>query len=352
MASWRWKRRNYPVRRVKGDKYFRLMKGSSYIMISYFAKPLLLFAANSARHLASCVVLVIVLSLMACAGPSTPPPDFPASEPHTRGAVKLLSEVYLTHAEGLQLEPWDPLAVRVVTEFGAVFVAQGGAVTPREWMFPNESAVATFQSKLAISASVSSPPIELQFVALAAFQAAVHEAAGRGLTISPNGPGSARRSYHETLKLWRSRLDPGLAHWVKAGKLTRTDADRLLALSPRQQVTAALELEAHGAWLSTGFDKSILQSVAAPGTSQHLSLLAIDVSEHANSAVREVLARHGWYQTVYSDLPHFTFVGVSEDKLPSLGLVRRLNSGRVFWVVNAPRLRGEVEPDVMEQCAF
>lgn len=312
--------------------------------------------ACSARH--SCRLLTfagaaIILTLAACAGQSTPSRSFTTSpKPGIRGAAAPLSEVYLSRAERLRLDPWDPLAVRVVTEFGAVFVAQEEAVKPPHWMFPDERSVTTFQSTLPISSGVSFPRIELQRPAFTALEAALREATGRGLTISPNGPGSARRSYNETAQLWRSRLEPGLAHWVKAGKVTRKEADRILALLPRQQVAAALELEAQGVWLSTRLDKSILQSVAAPGTSQHLSLLAIDVREHANPAIRATLARHGWYQTVYSDLPHFTFVGVPEEKLPSLGLVKRVNAGRAFWVVDAPRTRDAVEPDVLEQCPF
>jgi len=40
-------------------------------------------------------------------------------------------------------------------------------------------------------------------------------------------------------------------------------------------------------------DKSIIYSVAPPGASQHLSMLALDVKEFQNAKVRETLARHG-----------------------------------------------------------
>jgi hypothetical protein len=263
------------------------------------------------------------------------------------------SAAFLRRAGGLAFDREDPLAVRVISEFGAVFVAQGGAVAPARWIFPDEGAVSAFQGGLPVRAGGWLPPAELQAAAVASLEAASREAAARGLTLSPNGAGSARRSYAETVRLWRSRLEPGLEHWVRRGALARAEGERVRALPPREQVEAALALEERGLWLSTRFDKSILQSVAAPGTSQHLSLLAVDVKEHADPAVRAILARHGWYQTVYSDLPHFTYVGVAEGELPSLGLVRRENAGRTFWVVDVPRVRGAPEPDLAaEECPF
>ena len=102
--------------------------------------------------------------------------------------------------------------------------------------------------------------------------------------------------------------------------------------APHEQVPIVLGLEGRGLWFSTDFSKSILYSVAAPGTSQHLSMLALDVAEFENPAVREILARHGWFQTVQTDLPHFTYLGVAESELPALGLKRVTASRRAFWV--------------------
>jgi len=72
--------------------------------------------------------------------------------------------------------------------------------------------------------------------------------------------------------------------------------------------------------------------VAPPGTSQHLSMLALDVKEFENAKVREILAAHGWFQTVASDLPHFTYIGAKESELPGLGLKKTTSGGRTFWV--------------------
>ena len=61
-------------------------------------------------------------------------------------------------------------------------------------------------------------------------------------------------------------------------------------------------------------------------------MLAFDVAEFDDERVRAVLARHGWHQTVTSDLPHFTYLGVTESELQGLGLKRSVHADRVFWV--------------------
>ena len=107
----------------------------------------------------------------------------------------------------------------------------------------------------------------------------------------------------------------------------------------REQASAILKLEGRGLYFSKDFSKSILYSVAIPGASQHLALLAFDVKEHANPTVRSILERHGWFQTVKSDLPHFSYLGVSTNELPSLGLKLVREGGRVFWIpdLDCPR---------------
>ena len=60
-------------------------------------------------------------------------------------------------------------------------------------------------------------------------------------------------------------------------------------------------------------------------------MLAFDVKENENPKVRSILARHGWFQTVSSDTPHFTFLGVTEDQLPSLGL-KKTTPAAHLWI--------------------
>jgi hypothetical protein len=154
-----------------------------------------------------------------------------------------------------------------------------------------------------------------------------------GLDITPRGGAeAARRSYEDTIRLWTSRVEPALDHWRAQSCLTATEVARLRALAPDEQIAAVLTLEARGLFCSKDFAKSILYSVAAPGASQHLALLALDVTEFTNAEVRAMLARHGWFQTVQSDLPHFTFLGVHEKELPGLGLRRLVADGQTFWL--------------------
>jgi hypothetical protein len=56
------------------------------------------------------------------------------------------------------------------------------------------------------------------------------------------------------------------------------------------------------------------------------------VKEHEDSKVRDILAKHGWYQTVISDLPHFTYLGTGESELSRLGLKKTGKDGRMFWI--------------------
>jgi hypothetical protein len=162
----------------------------------------------------------------------------------------------------------------------------------------------------------------------------IAEAEVNDLTITPRGADSARRSYAQTVELWASRVVPALAHWTKKGKLTVNEAEDMLALAPFEQVPIILELEEKGVYFSKDLSKSIVYSVAPPGTSQHLAMLAFDVAEYKNERVREILARRGWFQTVVSDLPHFTYLGADENELPDLGLKKVENCGQTFWIPN------------------
>lgn len=236
--------------------------------------------------------------------------------------------------QGLVLpDSGDEVGMRVLRDYGAMFVARGGAQPPPVVVFADEASVGQWQSSVRTTrAEIAGINIELQAPAMTALMEARTEAQRAKLDITPRGTDAARRSYEETVKLWRSRVEPGLNHWVNEGRLDRQEAARIRSLSPRDQIPEILRLEADGLNFSTDFKKSILYSVAAPGTSQHLSLLAFDVKEHDNSRVRGILAAHGWFQTITSDAPHFTFLGVKEDELEGLGLKKEMNGGRAFWI--------------------
>jgi hypothetical protein len=232
----------------------------------------------------------------------------------------------------------DEVGLRVLADYGAVFVARGGVTAPPVIIFDDDAAVSRWQSGTKISReNFGGISVELQEAAMKALKEARAEAEAARLNITPRGTDAARRSYADTVKLWQSRVNPGLTHWVKEGRIEKDEAERIRALSPREQVPEILRLERDGLYFNTDFSKSILYSVAAPGTSQHLSMLAFDVKENENAEVRAILARHGWFQTITSDTPHFTFLGVNESELPSLGLKKTTNAGRTFWI---PQLTG------------
>jgi hypothetical protein len=238
---------------------------------------------------------------------------------------------------GLSLEKFCPvgdvLTRRVLEEYGAMFVAEGVAL-PDACVLESEEAVERFQREAGWRAEVlDGAVVELQPPALAALLSAREEAAYAGLRVTPRGGSEAgRRSFADSLRLWRSRCDPALEHWCAEGRLDGAEAERLRRLPLREQASAVLELESGGIFFSKCFDKSILQSVAAPGASQHLAMLAFDLAEFQDARVGALLAHHGWFQTVLSDLPHFTYLGLGERNLPSRGLRRVESAGQTFWV--------------------
>ena len=229
-------------------------------------------------------------------------------------------------------DPGDALSWRVLEEYGAMFVARG-VETPLAVIFPNADAVAHWQASVRTEqAEFAGVTVRLQIAAMQALMKARAEAIQAHLGILPRGSDAAQRNYDDTFELWRGRVNPGLQHWVGKGLLSAIEAGRIRNLPAREQAPEILRLEERGLYFSRDFSKPILSSVAIPGASQHLAMLAFDVKEHDNPAVRSILERHGWFQTVKSDLPHFTYLGVSRQELPSLGLKRVRKGDRVFWV--------------------
>ena len=229
--------------------------------------------------------------------------------------------------------PDDAAQRLLLREYGAVFVARGGAFAPNKIVFRDEDEVAAFQSRLSIHrAVVGNHRLELQGAAMDELLSAIDEAKAGGLSITPRGPDSARRNYNDTIELWRSRVEPALIHWTEQGKIDSDHAEYIRSLSPYAQVPEIFALEERGIYFAKDLSKSIIYSVAPPGASQHLSLLAFDVAECADAQVRSILARHQWYQTVTSDLPHFTFLGLREGELSGVGLKKVISGDRDFWV--------------------
>lgn len=214
----------------------------------------------------------------------------------------------------------SPVEKRLFAEYGAIFLTK--AVPPPTIRFADSAAVEAFQSSLATkSARFGEHDIELQAEALDALVAAAAELTQQELTLSARAADSGRRSYAETVALWRRNVTRGLAHWQELGRLEAARADEVLALETGEQVAAILDMEEREElYCGTFFNRSILYSVAAPGASQHLSLLAFDVAEYRDAAVETALNACGWHRTVIHDLPHFTYLGYTAEELAGLDL--------------------------------
>jgi hypothetical protein len=232
--------------------------------------------------------------------------------------------------------PSDSVARRVLEDYGAMFVANKKVTPPPVCIFTSEAQVTKFQDEADyVTETIDGADVELQPEAMKALLKAREEAQKEGLDITPrDGAEAARRSYEDSLNLWNTRFLPALDYWMAQGKLTEAQAARLKSLPLHDQIAEVLELEKSGVYFSKDLSKSILYSIAAPGTSQHIAMLAFDINEFENPRVREILAKHGWFQTVLSDLPHFTFLGLKEKDLPSHGLKNVEADGQIFWIPN------------------
>ena len=233
----------------------------------------------------------------------------------------------------------DVVARRVLEDYGAMFVADKAVLPPPVCVFKSEEEVLEFQDVAGYETEfISYDDVQLQPAAMKALLKARNGALEQGLDITPrDGAEAARRNYADSQRLWDTRFLPALEHWLTKQRLTMADVDRLRALNTHEQVAAVLELERCGIYFSKDLSKSVLYSIAAPGTSQHIAMLAFDINEFENSRVREILAKHGWFQTVLSDLPHFTFLGLKEKDLPKRGLKSVMLDGQTFWIPNVQK---------------
>ena len=237
----------------------------------------------------------------------------------------------------------SPVESRLFAEYGAIFLT--AATPPPTIIFASANEVDQFQSLLSIGRGMFGEQIiELQTLAIEALNAAATTLSLAGRSLSARAPDAGRRSYEDTVKLWTRNVTRGLEHWEANGRITREKATTIRELAPVEQVGVILGLEeTEQLFFGTFFDRSVLYSVAAPGASQHLSMLAFDVAEYQDTEVESALERHGWFRTVVNDLPHFTYLGHREDELAGQGLKRVVREyGETdyhFWI---PDLLGSV----------
>jgi hypothetical protein len=245
----------------------------------------------------------------------------------------------------------DPVANRVFREYGAMFVGKNDIFAGFRLIkddnqikffvncvFHDEREVNSYQTSIRTkSANIGGTIIELREDAMEDLLDAIDDAKDKGLRITPRGGTiAAKRSYQDTARLWDSRFYPALNYWVGKGRISRRDSEAAKTFDIQRQVKQVLAWEDKKLWFSKDLSKSILYSVAAPGASQHIFMLALDVEQFASPQVRKILADHGWFQTVLSDMPHFTYLGVDEDELAELGLEEKYSGGQKFWI---PKIR-------------
>ncbi|MFN6563042.1 MAG: D-alanyl-D-alanine carboxypeptidase family protein [Nostoc sp. ChiSLP01] len=179
--------------------------------------------------------------------------------------------------------------------YGSVFVNQDiGTKLPPKEIFANEQETQNFQTTLTMGHIDGTKDCYLQKSAADALNKA------RKLENIPlksgYGSGDCTRTFNTNLRFWHKYANNQTLARVQQGTETK-----------------------------------ILGVVAPPGTSQHLWGLAIDLRVSSQQQ-RKALNENGWFQTVENDVPHWTYIGLSEDKLPFFGLKNKLVRGISYWV--------------------
>jgi hypothetical protein len=233
--------------------------------------------------------------------------------------------------------------MRLFAEYGGIFVTT--ATPPPTIVFRDAAEVESFQSSLETRrTAIGDHEISLQAEAMDALIRAASEMNDRGGRITARADDSGGRSYDDTVRLWTRNVTRGLDHWQGEGRISADDARAIRDLPPVEQIPIILELEEREQlYFGTFLNRSILYSVAAPGASQHLSLLAFDVAEYEDEALEQALNSHGWFRTVANDLPHFTYLGLQRDALEATGLKQVSydydQRSYSFWVPDLDLLR-------------
>lgn len=240
-------------------------------------------------------------------------------------------------AHGVKLpQSSDPVSAAVIKLYGATFVVPAPLKAPPRAIFDRASEARAYQKKLPLKRFfMTAYGVTLQKQASDALLQAHKEAQSRNLVITPAGDVASLRSYEDTSRIWHKYLEKGLDYWVKRRKISPAQAAQILQSRPREQLAQVMALEQQGIYLHASHIHSIMNLCAPPGSSQHISGLALDIKEHQNCEIRALLNKYGWYQVVAHDFPHFVYLGVPERDLPQLGLTPVLIKGRQFWLPDA-----------------
>jgi D-alanyl-D-alanine carboxypeptidase len=183
----------------------------------------------------------------------------------------------------------------MLRQYGAPFITQNSTIKlPPKVFFPNAQETRSYQATLLMSRVNSGNNCFLQNGAADAFNIA-----DKQINIplkSGYGSGDCTRTYETNLRFWNKYANKSTLERVKQGRET-----------------------------------AILNVVAPPGTSQHLWGLAIDLRV-STAAQRKALNQNGWFQTVETDTPHWTYLGVPEQKLPEFGFNKKIVRGITYWL--------------------
>jgi hypothetical protein len=228
------------------------------------------------------------------------------------------------------------VAKKILSEYGAVFVGSEKLVPPPTCRFQNDAEVAAFQSKIATGFVIlNGVQIQLQKPAADSLNSVIADGIDQGIKIHPlDGAIAAGRSYSDTVRLWNSRFEPALRYWTRREQISTDDAAAVLQMPLEQQIEKVIEWEGEGMKFGTNRASSIFASTAPPGSSQHLSLIALDIAPPLPPSVIALMNTHGWYQTVKGDRSHFTYLGLTEKELPGQGLKAVIFDGIQYWIPN------------------
>ncbi|MEH2244379.1 D-alanyl-D-alanine carboxypeptidase family protein [Nostoc sp.] len=179
--------------------------------------------------------------------------------------------------------------------YGAVFVNQDvGIKLPQKDIFANEQETQKFQATLTMGHVDGTNDCYLQKSAADALNKARVQ---QHIPLkSGYGSGDCTRTFNTNLRFWYKYANNQILAKVQQGRETK-----------------------------------ILGLVAPPGTSQHLWGLAIDL-RISNQEQRKALNQNGWFQTVENDIPHWTYVGLSEENLPLFGFKKQAIRGINYWL--------------------
>ncbi|QIR40080.1 peptidase M15 [Tolypothrix sp. PCC 7910] len=183
----------------------------------------------------------------------------------------------------------------LLRKYGAPFINQKAETKlPPKVMFANEQETKEFQSTLEMVKVNGTNDCYLQQSAGLAFNKA------RALQNIPlksgYGSGDCTRTFTTNLRFWNKYANSRTLDKVRQGKET-----------------------------------AILGVVAPPGSSQHLWGLAIDLRV-SNPKQRQALNQNGWFQTVENDIPHWTYLGLTEAELPVFGFKKQVVRGITYWI--------------------